>query len=202
MNLVRGDFIVVGVLCLLFAVSVFLPDYHNNYKCVNCNYWYKSTDEMVEIVPVAELAKVTKTKLRLCRWCAKHPKRLNIRNIERRERYSGIPEETIIQRVFLAQQLMAGSKFVRIQKNTSQGQTKYRLQVPEDFKGCTWGELKVFFKSGNNKANAIAAGYEEGGKLEVNPPKSRRIEAGMYIEYTRSKRFREGMIDWKKLESN
>ena len=117
MKITRGDFIIVGILCLLFAGCIFLSkNHHTGYKCINCNVWQQSAD-MVEVVPVDELAKVTKAKLRLCKSCAKHPKRLNIRNIERRERFAGVSEGEIAQHAFLAQQLMTGSKFVRIQEN-------------------------------------------------------------------------------------
>jgi Ion channel/TrkA-N domain len=92
-----------------------------------------------------------------------------------------------------------GSSYTMMDMIDADGQTKYRLQVPEDFDGCSWDDLKRFFKSGNNKADAIAAGHKAGGKLEVNPPKSRCIEAGMFIEYLRSKRFKEGMIKWDKI---
>ncbi len=119
MKITRGDFIVVGILCFLLASCIFLSkNHHNSYKCINCNAWQQSANDMVEVVPVAELAKVTKVKLCLCKSCAKHPKRVNIRNIERRERFIGTPEGEIAQHAFLAQQLMTGSKFVRIQEIT------------------------------------------------------------------------------------
>ena len=94
-----------------------------------------------------------------------------------------------------------GSSYTILDMVDAEGQTKYRLQVPKDFVGCTWGDLKDFFKSGNNRADAIAAGHDAGGKLEVNPPNSRRIEEGMFIEYLRSKRFRTSMINWEKITS-
>ncbi|WP_330925313.1 ion channel [Candidatus Sororendozoicomonas aggregata] len=81
--------------------------------------------------------------------------------------------------------------------STLEGPTQFSVQVPDNFKGTTFGQLMRVMK---NKHEAIALGVADtaiGNDLLLNPPTDYQIRAGQLIYFMAQERIKNREVSWK-----